>query len=222
MEQKIRALKREREAMKALDMETKPISNKIKQKINDYEEFCDKAGVKPAINRLRYEGGTSDITKTKAWEIHEKSMESKIADFHGNDTIKETKEEKDSTVAEIIKLGKVNKKIFQEKYGKIQTDEVIVTNERIAHIKHPQDYDLFEQFCGECICTPDLVISDEKNIGTVFMIKKLPETNLNIVLRLVLENEQSTLKNSVMTFWRIRDRNLQKLIAKNQVLYKKE
>lgn len=54
--------------MKALDMETKPISSKIRQKINDYEEFCDKARVKPAINRLRYEGGTSDITKTKAWK----------------------------------------------------------------------------------------------------------------------------------------------------------
>lgn len=72
-ERKIRALKREREALKALDMDTKPISNKIQQKINDYEDFCDKAKVKPAINRLRYESGTSDLTKTEAWQDFEKA-----------------------------------------------------------------------------------------------------------------------------------------------------
>ena len=42
------------------------------------------------------------------------------------------------------------------------------------------------------------------------MIKRLADTNLNVVLRLVLAHEEKNLKNSVMTFWRIRDRNLKK------------
>lgn len=54
------------------------------------------------------------------------------------------------------------------------------------------------------------------------MIKKLPETNLNVVVRVVLETDNSKWKNSVMTFYRIRERNLKKLIEKNGVLYKKE
>ena len=54
------------------------------------------------------------------------------------------------------------------------------------------------------------------------MIKKLSDTNLNMVLRLVLENEDCRLKNSVMTFWKIRESNLKKLIKKNEILYKKE
>lgn len=46
------------------------------------------------------------------------------------------------------------------------------------------------------------------------MVKKLPETNLNVVVRVVLETDDNKLKNSVMTFYRIRERNLKKLIEK--------
>ena len=124
-------------------------------------------------------------------------------------------------VIEYRTLGKLNIQHLSEEFGKLQTDEVIVTNERIEHIKehHPQDFDLFEQFGRETIINPDEIIKDLKHIGTVFMIKHLPETNLNVVVRLALETEKEGLKNSVMTFYRIRNRNLKKLIEKNKLLY---
>lgn len=68
MERAIRALKREREALKALNMDTKDVSAKIKRKIREYEEFCDVAKVNAKHNRLRYECGTSDLRKTEAWK----------------------------------------------------------------------------------------------------------------------------------------------------------
>lgn len=71
LERKIRALKREREAMAALGQDTKEISGKIKQKIKNYQDFCKNAKVKPDINRLRYECKTSDLTKTEAWKEYE-------------------------------------------------------------------------------------------------------------------------------------------------------
>lgn len=128
------------------------------------------------------------------------------------------------SVTEIQNLGKINTKVLEKEFGKIQTDEIIVTNERIDHIKerHPEDYDLFEKYGRESVSAPDLIIKDIKNKGTVFMVKKLPETNLNVVVRVVLETDDSKLKNSVMTFYRIRERNLKKLIEKNGMLYKKE
>ena len=127
-------------------------------------------------------------------------------------------------MSEIRNLGKINTKILEKEFGKIQTDEIIVTNERIDHIKerHPEDYNLFEKYGKESVSFPDLIIKDVKNKSTVFMIKKLPETNLNVVVRVVLETDNSKWKNSVMTFYRIRERNLKKLIEKNGVLYKKE
>lgn len=127
-------------------------------------------------------------------------------------------------MVEIRSLGKIDIKILEIEYGRIQTDEIIVTNERINHIKerHPEDYFLFEKYGQESVTSPDLVVKDIKHAGTIFMVKRLPETNLNVVVRVVLETDDSGLKNSVMTFYRIREKNLKKLIEKNGILYKKE
>ena len=112
-------------------------------------------------------------------------------------------------MVEIRSLGKIDIKILEIEYGRIQTDEIIVTNERINHIKerHPEDYFLFEKYGQESVTSPDLVVKDIKHAGTIFMVKRLPETNLNVVVRVVLETDDSGLKNSVMTFYRIREKN---------------
>lgn len=125
---------------------------------------------------------------------------------------------------ELLVIGKIKRELFRKKYDNIKTEKVIVTCERIRHIqvRHPEDYELFIKYCKECIELPDIIINDDKNVETVFMIKKLAELNLNIVIRLSLENGENMLDNSVMTCWRIRDKNLLKLMRKNQVLYKKE
>ncbi len=127
-------------------------------------------------------------------------------------------------MAEIWTLGNINISILEKEFGKIQTSETIVTSERIEHIKgrHLIDYELFEKYGIECIQNPDYIIKDYKNAGTVFMVRKLPDTNLNVVLRLALDTDKSGLRNSVMTFYRIRERNLKKLIKKNALLYRKE
>ncbi|MDE7247373.1 MAG: hypothetical protein K2N43_05760 [Lachnospiraceae bacterium] len=127
-------------------------------------------------------------------------------------------------MAKMWYLGNINVSVLEEEFGKLWTDEIIVTDERIAHIKekHLIDFELFEKYGAECVQDPDYIIKDRKNRGTVFMIKKLSDTNVNVVSRLALDTEKSGLKNSVMTFYRLRDRNLQKLIVKNGLLYKKE
>lgn len=121
-------------------------------------------------------------------------------------------------------LGKINPKPLIAAFGMIQTDEVIITNERIDHIKerHKEDYISFFQYTADTISHPDFIIKDCKNPGTVFMIKRLPETSLNVVVRVALSTDKTNLKNSVMTFYRLREKNLKKLISKNELLYKKE
>lgn len=121
-------------------------------------------------------------------------------------------------------LGNIDISILEKEFGRLQTNEIIVTDERIAHIKekHSMDYDLFEKYGAECVQNPDYIVRDNKNKGTVFMVMKLPDTNLNVVSRLALDTDEKGLKNSVMTFYRIRKRNLKKLIEKNTLLYKKE
>lgn len=127
-------------------------------------------------------------------------------------------------MTKIKSLGKIDITLLEREYGKIRTDEIIITNERIIHIKerHPEDFELFNKYGVESVRCPDMIIKDEKHEGTIFMIKKLPDTNLNVIVRVVLEMDKEEVKNSVMTFYRIRERNLRKLEEKNKVLYKRE
>lgn len=68
MERAVRALKREKEALGRLGMDTKETDTKIRQKTKEYEEFCKTCHVKENTARMRYECGTSDLKKTKAWK----------------------------------------------------------------------------------------------------------------------------------------------------------
>lgn len=130
------------------------------------------------------------------------------------------------SMAEITQLGRLNTQPLEREFGKLKTDEIIVTNERIEHIRlrHPEDYEFFEKYGVSTIEDPDLIVTDGKHDNTVFMVKRIDNSNLNVVAKLILDRDEKDYKNSVMTFYRIRNRNLKKLIDKdkNKVLYKKE
>ena len=99
-----------------------------------------------------------------------------------------------------------------------------MTEERLEHIRlrHPEDYELFQRYGKQAIENPDIIAKDEKHENTVFVIRHLPETNLNVVVRLALDTDEPNYKNSVITFYRLREKNLKKLLERNPVLYKKE
>ena len=122
----------------------------------------------------------------------------------------------------IRSIGRIDAGLLKTEYGNLQTNEVIITEERQKHIMacHPDDFKYFERYSSETVSNPDYIIKDIKNVGTVFMVKRLPDDNINIVVRLALDTDKSGLKNSVMTSYRLRDKNLKKLIMKNELLYK--
>lgn len=134
-----------------------------------------------------------------------------------------SKEKEGALVTDYSTLGKIDRDLLGGAFGNIPTDELIITNERLTHIqeRHPQDVALFQQYGAETAQNPDLIIQDCSRSGTVFMVKKLPDTNLNVVVRLSLGNDEKHPKHSVMTFYRIREKNLKKLEAKNILLYKR-
>ena len=85
-------------------------------------------------------------------------------------------------MAELKVLGEIDEKALKDEFGDLQTAEVIVTEERIKHIRerHPQDVELFDLYGQGMISEPDIIIKDMKNEGTVFMIKHLPDSNVNV------------------------------------------
>lgn len=71
MERKIRALRREREAMKALGQPVDVLEASIKEKTRNYTDFCEEYNLKPQTENLRIEPNSSDVKKTKAWKDFE-------------------------------------------------------------------------------------------------------------------------------------------------------
>ena len=117
-----------------------------------------------------------------------------------------------------------NIEFLESEFGILATDELILTDERDAHIKqrHDQYYILFCQCVREVIRMPDMILKDSKNQNTVFCIKYIEETHLNIVVRLSLEVEGADRKNSVITSYQLGAKTLKRLIKNNKTLYNKD
>ncbi len=121
-------------------------------------------------------------------------------------------------------IGKLNTKPLEDEFGSLITDELVLTDERDEHIKdhHANDYNLFHKCVFDVINIPDMILKDEKNTNTVMYIKYIEETNLNIVIRLSLQIENTGYKNSIITAYRVGAKNLKRFIKNNKTLYKKE
>ena len=140
-------------------------------------------------------------------------------------------------IYDIIDLTNIGKEVENLKYiGKldiekigeykdiITTTDVVLTNERKQHIyeEHTKDFDIIITNIDKVVLNPSEVLKDLKNKDTILMIDKLDESNLNVVVKLNTVDNKEHPKNSVMTAWLIRDKNLRKLRLKAETLYKKE
>ena len=104
----------------------------------------------------------------------------------------------------------------------IITNEVVLTKEREIHIynNHKKDYKEIMKNIRNAIIEPNEIIEDLKNDATLFFIKRLKKNNLNVIIKLNTTNSVKHQKNSIMTAWIIRDKNLIKLEKKNKIIYK--
>lgn len=121
-------------------------------------------------------------------------------------------------------IGKLNKeKLGKYKY-KIMTEEVVLTDERKIHIleDHKKDYQIIMNNIQRVVLNPREILEDIENKDTLFFIDKLEKNNLNVVVKLNTTNDKKHPKNSIMTAWIIRDKNLKKLQRKNKTIYKNE
>ncbi len=87
---------------------------------------------------------------------------------------------------------------------------------------HKKDFELYANVLNDIIEEPDYILKDYKNENTAMVIKHIDNTNINVILRLAIGNDNIHTKNSIMTLYRIRDKNLKKLQEKNKTIYKRE
>ena len=122
-------------------------------------------------------------------------------------------------------IGKLDKGIYSCVTDDIATDEVIITDERIRHIKerHPGDYERFYGFFRESIMEPDYILAANKpNSAVVMKAVEAESEQFKLILRLATSADNPSYKNSILTFMKIDKQDWERLLRNKRILYKRE
>lgn len=122
-------------------------------------------------------------------------------------------------------IGKLDRNIYKCVTNDITTDEVVITDRQIQHIKdrHPNDYERFAEYFPEIIKNPDYILEANKP-NTAFLLKQIKKDGINfqLILRLKTSQDPDGYKNSVITFLKIEQKKWDKYLRNKKILYRKE
>ena len=122
-------------------------------------------------------------------------------------------------------VGKIDKKIYSCVSDTIISDEVIITDNQISHIKgrHPNDYEQYSQYFADIVGNPDYIIESNK-MDTAVILKEIIEEGrrVQMVMKLATKRSEEGYKNSIITFMKINSNRLNRYLRTKKILYKKE
>lgn len=122
-------------------------------------------------------------------------------------------------------IGKINKNIYKCVTEDITTEEVIITDNQINHIKnrHPNDYENFSSYFSDILSDPDFILEANKP-NTAFILKQITENDLTVqlILRLQTSQDPKGYKNSIITFLKIDIKAWNKYLRNKKILYRKD
>ena len=121
-------------------------------------------------------------------------------------------------------IGKIDKEIYNCISEDIITDEVIITNNQIEHIKirHNESYELAMSAIGETLLSPDFIFKDKHpNTGLVVKLLEVDNLHLQVVLRICTSNDTKGFKNSIISCWVISEGRLANYLRNKEILYRK-
>lgn len=125
----------------------------------------------------------------------------------------------------IHSLGKLNREIYSCITKDFITDEVIITEEQLLHIRerHPEAYQDTLLYVKDVLDDPDYIFKDKKE-NTGIVVKKIinQEDNSLLVIKIITSKDNKNYKNSVITGWKITEKRLNNYIRNKNIIYKKE
>ena len=122
-------------------------------------------------------------------------------------------------------IGKIDMNIYRCVSENITEDDVIITEERISHIKerHPYDFEKYCDYLRKIVEEPDYIIQSNKS-NTALILKAFDEedNSFKTILRLKTSSDDPKFKYSIITFMRINKKEWNRLLRNKSILYKKE
>jgi len=130
----------------------------------------------------------------------------------------------DDRGSDVQYVGKLDKDIYRCVTDDITTDEVIIADERIQHIKdhHPGHYEKVSPFLQMALDAPNYILED-KNPNTALILKEIEENGrrIQIVLRLHTSTDTKGFKNSIISAWEISESRWNNYVNNKKILYKR-
>ena len=211
IERQIRKQKRLRNGYKAAGLNDDATAANIKlRRLNaKYKEFSQAAGLPEQRERMK-------VLYTNAKPAKD------VASMPNSGIIKEKTEK---VYANVQRVGKIDIPTYSVISPNIRTDEVIITNERIEHIRerHPNDFERYAQYMSEIVENPDYILEANKP-NTAFVLKEFidNEERFQLILRLSVEGDIQGYKNSVITFLKVEEKRYRRYLRTKKILYKSE
>lgn len=214
-ERRIRKYKREFAVLDATGQDTGEVSMRLKNAQAKQRDFLKQTGLKRQYDREQITFATPNVKNKLTMDsisgILKNHQKQTIAGRNGDSTLRT--------------VGKIDIQKYSCVTPNIRTDEVIITDERIEHIKerHPSDYERFCSYFPEIIADPDYIIEANKpNTAVVLKKVKNADEHFQLVLRLAINDDPDGYKNSIITFLKIEEKRYQRYVRTKKVLYKRE
>lgn len=152
-----------------------------------------------------------------------KEYKEKYFNFYKDyDKISKTKKE---GMEKVQYVGKLDKNKLGRYKDVIMTDEVILTDERVAHIKehHPGDYEEYGKYITTIIEDPDYILDDNKNLDTILLMKTIQEEqkNIQVVVRLNTNEDIKGKQNSILTLWKVKTKTYNQMLRNKKIIWEK-
>lgn len=130
----------------------------------------------------------------------------------------------DKEVKDVQYIGKIDKHKFKLISEDITTEEVVLTDKQVEHIRerHPNDYERYFKYFKEIIENPDYIIRDEKP-NTGFLLKEFVEDDkrFQLILRLHTSKDNPEYKNSIITFLKVSQKKYNQYLRNKEIVWKK-
>lgn len=205
LEAEIRKQRRRRDAYKAagLDEDAQVASIRLKRLEREYKDFSKAAGLPMQHDRMQV--------------LYSDPAHPNYAVI---DALKTNGDRSSVTT-----IGKIDIEKYRAVSDNIRTDEVVITNERISHIKinHPNDFERYSKYIETMVERPQYILKDSVP-NTAVILQEFADANehFRLILKLAVIGDESYKKNSIITFLKISEKKFKKYLRNKTILYKDE
>lgn len=122
-------------------------------------------------------------------------------------------------------IGRIDRKKYSAVCANIRTDEVIITEERIAHIKnrHPGDFERYSQYIAIMLEHPQYILKDTvPEIAVILQEFSQEKEHFRLILKLAVVEDEKGRRNSIITFMKISEKKFHKYLRNKKILYTAE